>query len=262
MRTGASRPATRRPENCRTETDSEDMSDKATREQDPVTAGDPVTAEESVAAGDDEAVEEAEMHDASEVAVEDDSVVEGDARASAPTGEPGAPPGDDEEVDDGEDSPAELTAELDHLQEEFDDLNDRHLRLAAEFDNYRRRQENQMTQAWGRAQADLVGRLLDVLDDLQRVSALDPADESVTVESIVEGIDLVERKFVRTLLEAGAEVVDPEEGEPFDPERMEAMMRVEDESGERDDQVAAVFQKGYEFKGTLVRPARVSVYKG
>ncbi|MGD2069564.1 MAG: nucleotide exchange factor GrpE [Gemmatimonadota bacterium] len=209
------------------------MSEKATRDQNPLTADEPG------AAGETGAVEEAEEH-----------------------GEPGTAVDEDAEVDDGGDSPTELTAELDHLQEEFDDLNDRHLRLAAEFDNYRRRQEAQMTQAWGRAQADLVGRLLDVLDDLQRVSALDPADESVTVESIVEGIDLVERKFVRTFLEAGAQVVDPEEGEPFDPERMEAMMRVEDESGERDDQVAAVFQKGYEFKGTLVRPARVSVYKG
>ena len=119
-----------------------------------------------------------------------------------------------------------------------------------------------MTEAWGRAQADLVGRLVEVLDDLQRVSALDPADEAVTVQSIVEGIDLVERKFVRKLEEAGAETVEPEEGEAFDPERMEAMMRVDDETGERDDQVAAVFQKGYLFKGHLVRPARVSVYKG
>jgi molecular chaperone GrpE len=150
----------------------------------------------------------------------------------------------------------------DRLREELDELNDRHLRLAAEFNNYRRRQENALMGAWGRAQADLLARFLDVLDDLQRVSALELSDESVTAQSIVEGIDLVERKFLRALEEAGAEVVNPEEGEAFDPETMEAMMRVPDDTGEREDQVAQVFLKGYAFKGNLIRPARVSVYKG
>lgn len=154
----------------------------------------------------------------------------------------------------------ELSEALDELQEEFQELNDRHLRLAAEFTNYRRRQETEMTQAWGRAQSDLVRRFLDVLDDLQRVSGLDPADDAVSVESIVEGVDLVERKFLRTLEDAGVEVLEPE-GEPFDPESMEAMMRVPAESEDDDDLVAEVFQKGYVLKGHLVRPARVSVYK-
>lgn len=154
----------------------------------------------------------------------------------------------------------ELSRSLDELQAEFDELNDRHLRLAAEFTNYRRRQETEMAEAWGRAQADLVRRLVDVLDDLQRVSGLDPADEAVSVESIVEGVDLVERKFLRTLEEAGVRVIEPR-GEPFDPETMEAMMRVPAESDEDDDLVADVFQKGYRLRKHLVRPARVSVYK-
>lgn len=152
-------------------------------------------------------------------------------------------------------------SELAELQRDFDALNDRHLRLAAEFNNFRRRQEQERLEAWGRAQAELVGRFLDVLDDLQRVSGLELEDEAVTAESIVEGVDLVERKFVRTLEEAGAELVAPGEGDPFDPETMEAMMRVPDETGERDDVVARLFQPGYAFKGVLVRPARVSVYK-
>lgn len=156
---------------------------------------------------------------------------------------------------------AELGSELDHLQAEFDTLNDRHLRLAAEFTNYRRRVENERLEAWARAQADLLRRFLDVLDDLQRVSGLDPAEESVTVEAIVEGVDLVERKFLRALLDAGTEIVDPEDGEAFAPETMEAMMRVQVEDHEHDDHVAQVFQKGYVFQGHLVRPARVSVYK-
>ncbi len=156
---------------------------------------------------------------------------------------------------------ADLDDELDRMEREFATLNDRHLRLAAEFTNYRRRVEGEMAGTWDRAQADLVRRLLDVLDDLQRVSLLDPDEEAVTVQSIVEGIDLVERKFVRALEDAGAEVLSPSEGAIFDPEQMEAMMRVPVDDEDRDDTVASVFAKGYAFRGNLVRPARVSVYK-
>lgn len=145
----------------------------------------------------------------------------------------------------------------DELQSEYDTLNDRHLRLVAEFNNFRRRSEQERMSAWTRAQADLVAKLLDVLDDLQRVADLDLSNASV--EAIMEGIDLVERKFLRQLQEAGVEMVDPE-GQAFDPERMEAMMRVPAETDEQVDTVAQVFQKGYSLKGTLVRPARVSVY--
>lgn len=160
----------------------------------------------------------------------------------APGGAPEDPSGD-----------TELVA----LREEFEALNDRHLRLVAEFNNFRRRSEQERMSAWGRAQADLVGKFLDVLDDLHRVAELDLSNASV--EAIMEGIDLVERKFMRQLSEAGVEVIEPE-GEAFDPERMEAMMRVPAEEEEQVDTVAQVFQKGYSLKDTLVRPARVSVY--
>ncbi len=157
----------------------------------------------------------------------------------------------------GGDEEGDSQSELGDLQSEFDALNDRHLRLVAEFNNFRRRSEQERMAAWTRAQADLVGKLLDVLDDLQRVADLDLSNASV--EAIMEGIDLVERKFLRQLEEAGVEMVDPT-GQPFDPERMEAMMRVPVESDDQVDTVAQVFQKGYSLKGTLVRPARVSVY--
>lgn len=148
--------------------------------------------------------------------------------------------------------------ELGTLREEFQDLNDKHLRLAAEFNNFRRRTEQERQESWSRAQADLLGRLLDVLDDLQRVADLDLSN--ATVEAIMEGVDLVERKFARVLDDAGVDIIDPED-ENFDPERMEAIMRVPAESEDAEDRVAQVFQKGYALKGVLVRPARVSVYK-
>jgi len=144
---------------------------------------------------------------------------------------------------------------------EYDELNDRHLRLVAEFTNFRRRAESEALGTWSRAQADLVERFLDVLDDLTRVAALDPDDEKVTVQSIVEGIDLVEQKFMKTLTDAGTELIEPTEGEAFDPEIMEAMMRVPTDDEDQDDAVAQLFQKGYRMGQTLVRPARVSVFK-
>jgi len=168
-------------------------------------------------------------------------------------------PEEPEELDEpAEEVESSIDSELEGLQNQFEALNDRHLRLAAEFNNYRRRVDTERLGMWARAQAELVGRFLDVLDDLQRVAALDLSN--ATVEGIMEGIDLVERKFLRVLTETGAEVIDPT-GEPFDPERMEAMMRAPAESEEEDDVVAEVFLKGYSLKGELVRPARVSVFK-
>lgn len=150
-------------------------------------------------------------------------------------------------------------ARISELEAERDRLRDQHLRLAADFDNFRKRTEERLRQRWSRAQADLVACFLDPLDDLRRVTALEP-ESTASVEAIVEGVDLVERKFFRALEEAGVEVVDPE-GEGFDPNTMEAMMRVPTESEEADDTVASVFQRGYTLKGLLIRPARVSVFK-
>ena len=84
--------------------------------------------------------------------------------------------------------------------------------------------------------------------------------EDTTVEALIEGVDLVERNILKALTEAGLEVLNPE-GERFDPNTMEAMMRVPTEEEGQDDTVHQVFLKGYMFKDQLVRPARVSVYK-
>ena len=163
------------------------------------------------------------------------------------------------EADAGAADGAGSSDEVARLRADFESLTDKHLRLVAEFNNFRRRNEQERLSAWGRAQADVITKFLDVLDDLNRVAQLDLTN--ATVEAIMEGVDLVERKFVRMLEDAGVEVIDPGTGEAFDPERMEAMMRVPTESEERDDSVAQVVQKGYSLKGTLVRPARVAVFK-
>ncbi|MEW5931338.1 MAG: nucleotide exchange factor GrpE [Gemmatimonadota bacterium] len=133
---------------------------------------------------------------------------------------------------------------------------EKYLRLAAEFDNYRKRVEREKAESWSRAQAQLAEKLLDVLDDLQRVAQLNP--ETTTAQSVMEGTQLVERKLLRALESAGLEEVQAE-GQAFDPAVHEALMTVPAESREEDHAVADVFQKGYRLKGTLLRPARVRV---
>ena len=185
-------------------------------------------------------------------------------RRAAATPDGGEAQGPDDPDPDAADDPADPTDSSDpdetqRLRAEREQWRDRHLRLAADFDNYRKRSDEQMRARWNRAQADLASRLLDPLDDLIRISELDH-EAGANVEAVVEGAGLVERKFLRILEEVGVQVVNPV-GELFDPNTMEAMMRVPTESEEDDDMVERVFQKGYVLKGQLLRPARVSVYK-
>lgn len=182
----------------------------------------------------------------------DDDPTESGSRGE---GDGEAAPREDEAQADSPDEPGQSTEDL---EREIDDLNDRHLRLAAEFENYRKRVRAEKLETWARAQADLVRRLVESVDDLQRVALLDP--KTASVQDIVEGVDLVERKLLRALAEAGLEVLDPA-GEDFDPNVMEAVMTAPASSEEEDDTVDMVLQRGYLLEGHLVRPARVSVRK-
>ena len=87
-------------------------------------------------------------------------------------------------------------------QAELEELRDRHLRLAAEFENFRKRTREELMGAGERAQATLVGSLLDVLDDFHRMHEVEV--EHATAGSVLEGVSLVQRKLDRVLAEAGA----------------------------------------------------------
>ena len=147
--------------------------------------------------------------------------------------------------------PADPASELQGMRE-------RYLRLAAEFENYRKRVERERGESWVRAQAQLAERLLEPLDDLQRIADFDPA--TTNAQALHEGAEMVEKKFLRALENAGLEVIDAE-GKPFDPTQHEALTTMPAESEADDDTVAQVFRKGYRFKGVLLRPAQVVVKK-
>lgn len=134
---------------------------------------------------------------------------------------------------------------------------DRLLRLAAEYDNFRKRTAREKTEAFDRGASALVVRLLDVLDDIDRLGASDPA--TTTADTFRGAFELIQKKLRKELEAAGLERVDPV-GAPFDPHQHEAVSVVAPESAEQDHSVKATFQAGYRFKGTVVRPARVQVY--
>ena len=156
-------------------------------------------------------------------------------------------------------APADTPAPQVDAAGELDALRERLLRLAAEFDNYRKRVERERGESWVRAQAQLAERLLEPLDDLQRIADFDP--ETTPSGALHEGAEMVERKFLRALEAAGLEVIDDAAGKPFDPTVHEALTTVPAPSEAEDDTVDQVYQKGYRFKGVLLRPARVVVRK-
>ena len=133
---------------------------------------------------------------------------------------------------------------------------DRHLRLAAEYDNFRKRTTKERAEAWSRAQADLVARLADALDDLSRFAHIDPAE--IDSKTLHDGVDLVERKFWKELEAAGVTRID-QAGVPFDPHVHEAVTMQPAAKPEQDHTVGQVVQPGYKMRDTLLRPARVIV---
>lgn len=145
---------------------------------------------------------------------------------------------------------------ISELQRELTTERDKYLRLAAEFDNFRKRMMKERSEAETRGQAELVRHLLDPLEDISRFADLDPAvTDSATV---VQGVDMVEKKLEKALRAAGLEPLNPIDA-PFDPSLHEAVATEPAMSAELDGTVSHVYQVGYTFKGQLLRPARVIV---
>jgi molecular chaperone GrpE len=171
---------------------------------------------------------------------------------------PNGPAASQDDAADGADgdgtegSPAATTG----VNRELEEQRDRYLRLAAEYDNYRKRSSKERQEAGSRAQGDLVKSLIDSLDDLQRVTAQDP--DIVDAKTIHQGIEVVNKKLMKALANAGLELIDPV-NETFDPAMHEAVSTEPALSKEDDHLVSQVFQQGYRYNGQLLRPARVVV---
>ena len=181
-----------------------------------------------------------------------------DFRTSASKEQKG--PADEEPRDEGTDSEADNTAAVSAaeaaLKQQLEEQRDKYLRLAAEFDNFRKRVSRERQELVARAQGDVIRQLLDSVDDLGRVTAVDAG--RVDPASIVTGVEAVQKKLLRALAGVGLEVVNPVD-QPFNPELHEAVATERALSPEDDHLIAQVYQPGYVFQGQLLRPARVVV---
>jgi len=151
--------------------------------------------------------------------------------------------------------PALSREEIEALRRERDELRDQVLRKRAEFENYRKRVERDRQQAGTDGAAAVLKGLVPTLDNLDR--ALETAGKD---DPLREGVELTRRELLAFLESQGVEVQDPV-GQPFDPERHQALSH-EPVAGFADGTVVEVFRKGYSYKGRLLRPALVKVAKG
>jgi molecular chaperone GrpE len=142
------------------------------------------------------------------------------------------------------------------LQQERDDLQERLLRSAAEFDNYRKRTERERRELSDAVAADLIRDLLPVVDDLERAiaAAADSADPVLR-----SGVELIHRQLLDVLKRRGAEPFETI-GQDFDPAWHESIAS-EPAAGRRDGEIVGEIRRGYRIGRKLVRPAMVKVAK-
>lgn len=146
---------------------------------------------------------------------------------------------------------------IDDLLSENEKLKDQLLRLAAEYDNYRKRREREVNNIIINANADLILRLLPILDDLDRM--VEATATGVDADSLVEGLKLLQKNLMKVLEDEGLQPMQSL-GQPFDPEKHEALLHVVDEK-EKENTVIDEHKKGYLFKDRVLRHAHVIVSK-
>jgi len=147
---------------------------------------------------------------------------------------------------------AALTAERDQLAMDKADLQDRLLRARAEFDTFRRRSEQQRSEYLQFAAMDPVREILPIVDDFERALKVETTDRNYA-----KGVELIYQRMLNTLKKMGLEPIETA-GQTFDPNLHQAVERVQTEDHE-DQAILGEFQRGYNFKGKLLRPAMVKV---
>ncbi|WP_028783267.1 nucleotide exchange factor GrpE [Thalassobacillus devorans] len=145
--------------------------------------------------------------------------------------------------------------ELEKLKQEYDELNNRLLRLQADYDNFRRRTMKEREADRKYKSQDLVTELVPVLDNFDR--ALKVEVEGDSAKGFVDGMKMVYQQFKAALEKEGVEEIKAE-GEAFDPHLHQAVMQDNDENYESN-VVIEEMQKGYKLKDRVIRPAMVKV---
>jgi molecular chaperone GrpE len=187
----------------------------------------------------------------SENATPPDKLSDGAIREETITDEPTA-----DDASAADDSPAdEKTQEL-HWKEKYATLNDSHLRLMAEFDNYRKRTLREKAELIRSGGATALENLLPVIDDFERALETLPATEDLS--AAVEGVKLIHNKFIGYLAQQGVKAIEAV-GQPFDTEQFEAIATVPTTDETMKGQVIDCIQTGYRLYDKVLRHAKVVV---
>ena len=142
-----------------------------------------------------------------------------------------------------------LKEEIEALKSEAKEKDDKYLRLAAEYDNFRRRSREEKDATYSSAMADTVAELLPIIDNLERAAAFDDG------EKVKEGLKMIASTVGASLSKLGVESFG-NIGDKFDPNLHNAVMHDEDDS-ERENEITDVFQKGYKKGNKIIRFAMV-----
>lgn len=148
---------------------------------------------------------------------------------------------------------ASQETELEKLQKEFEEHKQQHLRVLAEYDNFRKRSQNEKNAIYNNAVSDTVQAILPIADNIERALS----QENASAEDMKKGVEMIENQIKACFEKLGLEEMG-QVGETFDPNLHNAVAHIEDESlGEN--VIAAVYQKGYKLGDRVVRHAMVQV---
>lgn len=151
-----------------------------------------------------------------------------------------------------EKTPAEEPSKEEQLKQQLDALNDKYLRILAEYDNFRKRSQKEKDGIYPRATADTVEKFLPIVDNFERAMACECSDATFK-----KGMDMIFQSFMQTLKDLNVEMIG-EEGQTFDPQLHNAVMHIDDESYQ-ENEIVQVLQKGYRIGDRVVRYAMVKV---
>ena len=161
----------------------------------------------------------------------------------------------DENVENKEETCEEKIAKL---ELEVQDWKNSYTRKLAEFQNFTKRKETEVSEMKKYASEGIIVKLLENIDNLER--AENASAETKNFDALVEGVNMILRNLKYMLSEEGVEEVEAGEGVKFNPYEHQAMM-TEEKDGLDNDVIVQVFQKGYKLKGKVIRPAMVTVNK-
>ena len=151
-----------------------------------------------------------------------------------------------------EEAPAEEVPEVNPFEEKYNAEHDAHLRLAAEYDNFRKRTIKEKEASYGNGKADAVAKMLPVYDNLERA-----LNQETTDAAFKKGVEMTMAELTKIFTALGVEIFG-NVGDQFDPNLHNAVMHIENEEME-ENSISAVFQKGFKIGDKVVRFAMVQV---